>query len=126
MLQMSKPPAFDHTAKTTDRQPVYQQRHDRYKTGTAKFGKNTTTHNQSVLSNNSAMNFYPPFFQPTRMSDIVGAGSSNGSSNRALSTRTSVKYSSSHSTAKTVNFYRSGDAYMQVSESAIVEAAFWE
>ena len=121
-MLMSKPPNFDHVAISTNHQSIsneelYHTRHGRHKSeraAPAKHGKTSIFHNQSVLSNNSAMNFYPQFLQPTRMSDIIGAGSSNGSSNRAPSTRTSLKHSSSQSVAKTVSFYRSGDVYMQV------------
>ena len=126
-MLMSKPPTFDHVTAPTSHhtisnQGLYQSRHDRYKSDgrvRSKIGKTPHFHNQSVLSNSSAMNFYPQFLQPTRMSDIIGAGSSNGSSNRAPSTRTSMKYSSSQSTAKTVSFYRSGDVYMQVCVSVV-------
>lgn len=118
---MTKPPSFDHVTSRTNPHPplsnqvLYQSNASRHKAGAgSKMGKNPNHQNHSVLSNASAMNFYPPFLQPTRMSDIVGAGSSNGSSNRAPSTRTSLKYSSSQSAAKSVSFYRSGDTQMQV------------
>ena len=121
-MLMTKPASFDHVTSRKNQNPsisnqaLYHAGANQQKTtANSKRGKNFNVNNHSVLSNASAMNFYPHFLQPTRMSNIVGAGSSNESSNRAASTRTSLKYSSSQSAAKTVSFYQSGDTHMQVS-----------
>jgi len=79
----------------------------------SKYGAVSTVGQNSTVGNDSAMNFYPHLLQPTRMSAPIGEESSS-SSNRSPSTRMSLKQAAAQSTAKTVSFYRSGDAHMQV------------
>ncbi|XP_076807722.1 lipoxygenase homology domain-containing protein 1-like isoform X3 [Clavelina lepadiformis] len=90
----------------------------------SKLGHNSHLNNYSVLGNNSTMNFYPHVLQPTRLSDVLGAGSSNGSTVRAPSTRTSLKHSAAQSLAKNVSFYKSGDVQMQPFKVAITRRNF--